>query len=120
MTVAKKSPGYQVDLRVSIQLDALDQDEQRAILDVIQDRAHFLATTADRRKVRRISKTKPLFALKLPRGLRLIYSQVGDEIIVMDLLHEKVLAFFRGEATDKPKRSGTRKARAVPGAGKAK
>jgi hypothetical protein len=119
MTVAKKLPGFEVDLRVSIQLDALDPEMQRAICDIVQDRAHFLASTADRRKVRRISKTKPLFALKLPSGLRLIYSQVGDEIVVMDLLHEKVLAFLRGEGTDKPKKSGTRKARTAPGAGKA-
>jgi hypothetical protein len=120
MTGVKMSPGYQVELRVAIQLDALDQDKQRAILDIIQDQAHFLASTADRRKVRRISTTKPLFALELWSGLLLIYSQVGDEIVVMDLMHEKVLAFLRGEEADKPKRNGTRKARTAPGAEKAK
>jgi len=114
------SPGYQVDRRVSIQLNALDQEEQQAILDIIQDRAHFLAITADRRKVRRISKKNPFYALELPAGLLLIYSQVGDEIVVMDLMHEKVLAFLQAPETDKPNGSRTRRARTARGVGKAK
>ena len=66
MAVIQKSPGYQVDRRVSIALDALDDDEKQAIGDILNDRAHFIASTADTRKVRRISKDHPLYCPQRP------------------------------------------------------
>jgi hypothetical protein len=120
MAVMQKTPGYRVDQRVSIALDALDEDEQRAIRRIIKDRAHFLASAADRRKVRRISKTHPFYALSVPSGLRLIFSKVGDEVVVMDLMHEAVLAGYGPRRGASAKGSGTRRVRAASRGGKAK
>ena len=94
MTVTQESPGYKVDRRVSIALDALDPEEQETITAIIKDRAHFLANTADRRKVRRISQKEPFYALTIPYELRIIDSQVGDDIVVMDLMHRANLAEY--------------------------
>jgi hypothetical protein len=110
MPITKKSPGYQVDQRVSIALDALDDAEKQAIGDILKDRAHFLASTADPRKVRRITEDHPLYALSVPAGLRLIYSRVGDEIVVMDLMHKANLAHERKSHAE-TERSETTKAR---------
>ena len=68
MTVARKSPGYQIDGRVSIALNALDDKQKQAVTGVLVDRTRFLASTADRRKVRKISKDDPLYALSIPSG----------------------------------------------------
>src|SRR5260221_13071994 len=91
MAVTKKTPGYQVDGRVSIALDALDDKQKRAVGGVITDRARFLESTSDSRKVRRISREQPLYSLKVPSGLRIIYSQVGDRFVVMDLMRQATL-----------------------------
>ncbi|MFI5461597.1 MAG: BRcat domain-containing protein, partial [Isosphaerales bacterium] len=52
VSAADRSPGYQIDRRVSIALDALDDKQKRAVGGVLTDRAHFIASTADSRKVR--------------------------------------------------------------------
>ncbi len=82
MADIKKSPDHQIDGRVSIALDALDDEEKRAIEGVTIDRDHFIAGTSDSRKDRRISKNDPFYALKGPSGLRIIYSRVGNDIVI--------------------------------------
>jgi hypothetical protein len=119
MPVVKNSPGYQVDGRVSIALDALDDKQKQAVGGVISDRARFLASTADSRKVRRISKDQPLYTLKIPSGLRIIYSKVGDEIVVMDLMRQATLDRY-GRKASKGRNGGTKKVRAMPQSKKAK
>jgi ribosomal protein L32 len=106
--VTKTLRGYKVDQRVYMALNALDPEEQRVIRDILEDRAHFLASTADRQKVRRISKNEPLYALRVPSDLRIIYSQVGDEIVVMDLMHRAVLAEYGPRSTAEAEGRGTR------------
>ena len=118
MAVTKKTPGYQVDGRVSIALDALDDKQKQVVGGVITDRAHFLASTADTKKVRRISRDQPLYTLKVPSGLRIIYSKVGDEIVVMDLMRQATLDEY-GLKTSKPKTGGTKKVRRVSDSKKA-
>jgi hypothetical protein len=119
MAVVKNSPGYQVDGRVSIALDALDDKQKQAVGGVISDRAQFLASTADNRNVRRISKDQPLYTLKVPSGLRIIYSKVGDEIVVMDLMRQATLDRY-GRKACKARNGGTKKVRAMPQSKKAK
>jgi hypothetical protein len=119
MAVAKKSPGYQVDGRVSIALDALDNKQKEAVGGVISDRAQFLASTADSRNVRRISRDQPLYSLRVPSGLRIIYSQVGDEIVVLDLMRQATLDRYGWKASQ-ARRGGPKKVRAMPDTKKAK
>jgi len=109
MAVMKKSPGYEIDRRVSIALDALDDKQKRAVGGVLTDRAHFIASTADSRKVRRISKNDSLYALNIPSGLRIIYAKVGDDIVVMDLMRKATLDRYGQRKAVKAKRSGTKK-----------
>lgn len=120
MAITRKSPGYRVDGRVAIALDALDDEQKREVTGVLADRARFIASTADRRKVRKISKGDPLFALSIPFGLRIIYSRVGDDIVVMDLMHKANLGGPGPRKAVKAKASGGKSARTVPHAAKAK
>lgn len=96
----KKNPsqGYVVDGRVSIALDALDEKQKRVVGKAIADRDHFLAIAGDPRKVARISTRKPLYSLRLPSDLRLIYSQSEDGIIVMDLMKKSTLDRYGSKA----------------------
>jgi hypothetical protein len=112
MPVIKKSPDYQVDGRVSIALDALDDKQKRAVGGVITDRDHFIASTADSRKVRRISRNDPFYALKVPSGLRIIYSKVGDDIVILDLMHQATLDRYGQRKMPKAKKMGTKAVRA--------
>jgi hypothetical protein len=107
----KKSPDFQVDGRVSIALDALDDKQKRAVGGVIIDRDHFIASTADSRKVRRISRNDPFYALKVPSGLRIIYSKVGDDIVVMDLMHQVTLDTYGQRNVPTAKKRATKSVR---------
>ena len=109
MAVTTKSPGYRVDGRVSIALDALDDKQKQAVGGVITDRAHFLASTADSRNVRRISKDEPLYVLRVPSGLRIVFSKIGDEIVVMDLMRKVTLDRY-GPKSSKTRTNGSKKA----------
>jgi hypothetical protein len=111
MATNNSSPDYQVDGRVSIAMDALDDRERLAVAQVINDRDNFLASTADRRKVRKISKTEPIYALNGPDGLRIIYSKVGDRILVLDLMHQLTLDRYARAEPSKAKKNGTTKVR---------
>ena len=112
MAGIQKSPDYQIDGRVSIALDALDDEERQAIEGVIIDRAHFIASMSDSRKVRKISKNDPFYALKGPSGLRIIYSKVGHDIVIMDLMHQATLDYFGVRNISEEKKSRTKTVRA--------
>ena len=75
-----------------------------------------MASTADRRKVRKISKDDPLYALSIPSGLRIIYSRVGDDIVVMDLMHKANLVDVGTAEGRQGEGSGTKTARAATAA----
>jgi hypothetical protein len=114
MPVIKKSPGYQIDGRVSIALDALDDNQKRVVESALIDRAHFVSRIADTSKVRRITTDDPLYALSIPSGLRIIYSQVGDDIVVMDLMRKATLDWYWQGETTKGKRNGAKNAKPAP------
>jgi hypothetical protein len=119
MAAAKRLPGYQVDGRVSIAFDALDDKQKQVVGGVLTDRHQFLASVSDNRKVRRISEDPPLYSLKVPSGLRIIYSRVGDDIVVMDLMRQVTLDRY-GPKASAAKRGRSTKVGAVPRAKKAK
>ena len=68
MAITRKSPGYRIDGRVAIALDALDDKQKQAVAGVLTGRARFLASTAERRRVRKLSEDDPLYALSIRRG----------------------------------------------------
>ena len=105
--VKGSSPGYQIDGRVSIAMDALNEQQKRAVDRVIADREHFVASTRDGRKVRKISRTRPLYALSVPTGLRIIFSKVGNDIVVMDLMWQAMLDRYGHKRAVKPKRASS-------------
>ena len=119
MSFVKKSPPYKVDGRVSIALDALDDKQKRVVGGIIIDRAHFLESTSDTRRIKRLSMERPLYSLKAPSGLRIIYSQVGDEIVVMDLMRQETLDRY-GPKGVKAKSARAKKVRSPPHVKKAK
>lgn len=95
-------PGYKVDGRVSIAMDALEPAQKEAVGEILGDRSRFLASASDPGRVRRLSTTEPIYALKGPSGLRIIYSREGDTIEVIDLIHQLTLDRF-GDEPSRPK-----------------
>ena len=54
--------GFHIHRRVSFGLDALSEEEKRTIRDVLSDRDHFVASTANPGKVRKVSRSEPVYA----------------------------------------------------------
>jgi hypothetical protein len=120
MSVAKKTPGFEVDRRISIGMDVLDDDEKRNVEGILADRASFLASIADPRKVRRITTKEPFYALSIPNDLLIIYSKVGKDIVVEALMHKAVLEQFGEKMPEKAKPSTATNTSRVSNAKKAK
>jgi hypothetical protein len=108
MAVINKTPSYRIDGRVSIALDALDDKQKQAVSGVIADRDKFLASTTDGRNVRKISQNDPFYVLRVPTGLRIIYSKVGDDIVVMDLMRKATLDRYGPRKLAKTRKSGSK------------
>lgn len=108
MAVIAKVPSYRVDSRVTIAMDALDEKQRKAVCGVISDPAHFLNCMADSKRVQKISKDDQIFTLKIPSGLRIVYSRVGDEIVVLDLMRQATLSRY-GRKSVRQKGRGRRK-----------
>ncbi len=115
MTTTKNAnPEYHVDGRVSIALDALSDEQRRAVSSVLIDREHFVASIADRRRVEKISRSEPVYALVMPSGLNIIYEVRGEQIQVLDLMAKATLARYgpkkrtrsHSRATKKPNGAG--------------
>ena len=56
--VKKPMQGFKIDGRVSIAMDALSNKEKKVIGGVLSDRDHFIASTSDPRKVRKLSEER--------------------------------------------------------------
>jgi hypothetical protein len=93
------SKGFRVDGRVSIAMDALDGSQKRNVQRILADRDHFVACIADEGRVERLSRTRPVFALKVPPGMNIIYRWSGDRIEVPDLMGQAALRRY-GAKTD--------------------
>jgi len=120
VTKKQRSPGFEIDDRVSIALDALDDKQKQALGGVLSDRDHFLASTASGRNVKKISKNNEFYALKAPDGLRIIYTHVGDNIVVIDVMRQETLDLYGRRKVTKAKGNGTKKVRTTAHVKKAK
>ena len=107
------SPGYKVEHRVTIALDSLNAAEQKTLRGIIADRTNFLKRINSASRVRKISNDRPLFSVKAPGRLNFIYSQSGDEIVVMDVMHETTLNQFVGKKVKSTKQPTKTAATAV-------
>jgi hypothetical protein len=95
MAITKKpAQTYNVDQRVSIGMDALDETQKRAVGEVIVDRDHFLAHASDPQKVETISKRGSVYSLSVPAGLKIIYKMSGEGIEVLDLMGKEILGKY--------------------------
>ncbi len=92
--VDKTARGFQVDERVWIALDALDDSEKRAVEGILLDQSHFAAAMADRSKVKRISRTRLVFALDVTPLLYVIYKVSVERIEVLDLMGKAAFRRF--------------------------
>ena len=95
MAVIDQATGYKVDGRVSIALDALGDEQKRFVKDVISDKENFIRSTSSRGAVRRLTGKQPLYVLRGPGDLRIIYSKTDDAITVKDLMQKHTLNYFR-------------------------
>lgn len=75
-TIVKKGADFLVENRVSIALDTLNSEEKRAVNAVLAGRESFLKHAKSAPRVRRISESRPVFAVDvLPVSSSSIKSQ---------------------------------------------
>ncbi len=78
---------------------------------MLSDRDHFVASTADLGKVRKVSRSEPVYALRILPGVNLIYKVSGEEIEVLDLMAEALMRRF----APKKKRNAMKNSNGVKG-----
>ncbi len=110
LVTLKSSDAFQIDDRVAIAIDALDEQQKAAVGELLSDREHFLTHTSQRHRVRKISKSQPVYAVNILRGLDLIYEVAGDAIHVLDLMSTATLERFgakeKSHKSKSPKKQG--------------
>jgi len=89
---------FQVDPRVFIAYDAMTPSQKAALKPVLSDKQGFLAHASRAGMSQKVSATKPLYKLRAGNGLRVFYSQDGDNIVVLDVYRK---ATMDGLATKK-------------------
>jgi hypothetical protein len=92
---------FVVEPIVKIGLDALSPEERQIVQDAIRSKANFLALIADPEKVERLRPTAPYYMLKITPELRLIYTQEGDRIDVVDAMTQALLHRYASRGTDR-------------------
>ena len=92
--IEKPAQGFHIQKRVFIHLDALSEEEKRVVGDVLCDRDHFVASTSDLSKVRKISESESVYAFSILPGVNLIYKVSGEEIEVLDMMAEAIMRRF--------------------------
>ncbi len=90
----KPAPGFKVDGRISIALDALSAKQKEIVGGLLSDRERFVEGTAERRKIRKVSESDPIYALSASAGLNIIYRLSGADIEVLDLMGDATLQRF--------------------------
>jgi len=104
--IEKPAQGFHIEKRVFIAFDALSPEEKRTIRDVLSDRDHFVASTSDLSKVRKVSKSEPVYAFRVLSEVNIIYKVSGEEIEVLDLMAEAPMRRYAPKKKSKaPKNS---------------
>ncbi len=95
--IEKPGQGFHIQKRVFIGLDSLSEEEKRTIRDALSDRDHFIASTADLGKVRKVSRSEPIYAFRVLSDVNIIYKVSGEEIEVLDLMAEAPMRRYAAE-----------------------
>jgi hypothetical protein len=93
-TPKNASPGFNIDGRVSIAFDALSDRQKKIVGGLLSDRERFVAGTSERRKIRKVSESDPIYALSASTGLNIIYKLSGADIEILDLMGDATLQRF--------------------------
>ena len=80
--------GIQVYRRVAIAMDALSPSQKAALKPMLQSRDQFLAYAKKPGMTRKVSASKPLYAMKAGSGMRHVFEAREGDIVVRDLMQE--------------------------------
>jgi hypothetical protein len=90
-----REKGFEIDRRVAIAMDALTPKQQEGLGQVLRDKAHFIQYASVPGRTQRLLAKEPVYKMKVgSSGLRLIYSVVGDDIAVLDVMHKTTMDRF--------------------------
>ena len=87
-TVEQPVQNFKVERSVLIGLDALKDQERKAIGKILESKESFVAKID---QGRRLAEGSRFFSLPAPGGLRIIYSKDQNNIVVVSLMLEEVL-----------------------------
>jgi hypothetical protein len=92
---------FVVERTIRIGLDALSPEERQIVEDVTRTKANFLAQIADPKNVEKLRPNAPYYSLKITPDLRLIYTQEGERIDVLDLTNQAWLDRYASKGSDR-------------------
>lgn len=90
-----RTKGLEVDRRVGIALSVLPSAQKLAVQRVIRTPQSFAAFAAQPGRVRQMATSgQPLYMMRISPSLRLIYTTVGDTVLVLDVVERATLNHF--------------------------
>ena len=82
---------FQIDSRVAIAMDALTGKQKDALNSVLRSKEAFLAHAAGPGGSRKLSSAEALYKIRAGQGLRVFYSMVDDNIVVLDVMRKATM-----------------------------
>jgi hypothetical protein len=82
---------FQIDRRVAIAMDALTVGQRAALESVLCSRERFVAHASGPGRSEKLSSKKPLYKMRAGQGLRVFYSLVDDNIVVLDVMRKATM-----------------------------
>jgi mRNA-degrading endonuclease RelE of RelBE toxin-antitoxin system len=82
---------FQIDSRVAIAMDALTASQKAALKSVLRSKESFVAHATGPGRSKKLSSTKPLYKMRVGHGLRVFYSIVDDNIVVLDVMRKATM-----------------------------
>jgi hypothetical protein len=99
--MAETSYNLQMNRLAAWTLDAFPPEDQRRIRSAL---GHLIGPTALEKlgsRVRRLPTDEPLYSLRVPPGLRIIFSHQGDLVTIRDILRRETIEAFAASSAPK-------------------
>jgi len=86
---AKKN--FQIDRRVGIALDALSATQRAAVAPILRTKEGFVAHSKAPGATRKLSSSEPLYSMKAGSGMRIIFTERDEGIVVQDIMRKATM-----------------------------
>jgi mRNA-degrading endonuclease RelE of RelBE toxin-antitoxin system len=86
--------GFRIVPRVGIAMDALSPHQKAALKPILQSKERFVAYSQRPGMTKKLSTSKPIYAMRAGGGLRVIFTAKDENIVILEIMHKATMDQF--------------------------